>query len=139
MIRRRPAGFTLLEAIVALVIFSMGALALYAWLASNQRTLARVQEQRQATAVVYSAIDALRGLNPMATPKGRREIGSLLVEWSARPVEPPRAAVMQTGLPTIFKVGLYTLDVTVSQNGEEVDRFQMRQLGYQQVGTLEDE
>lgn len=139
MSRHRQVGFTLLEAIVALVIFSMGSLALYSWLGVNIKTLLRVQERREVAALTTSALDALRRVNPMESPRGRREIGQLVMEWDAQPVEPARSAVTQVGLPTIFQVGLYSLDVRLSVDGEEVQRFQVRQLGYEQTGALEEE
>lgn len=135
----RQSGFTLLEAIVALVIFSLGALALYSWLSANLIALARVQERREAVALSYSALDAVRRVNPMQTPRGRRKIGEITFEWEAKPVEPPRTAVTQLGLPTIFQVGLFTLDVRVKRGGREFDRFQVRQVGSKQVGSLEEE
>lgn len=136
---RRSDGFTLLEAIVALVIFSMGALALYSWLGVNIKTLVRVQERSEVAAVTSSAIDALRLVNPMKTPRGRREVGQLVIEWDAKLVEPARTAVTQVGLPTIFRVGLYALDVRILNDGVETQRFQVRQLGYDQTGVLEEE
>ena len=135
----RQSGFTLLEAIVALVIFSMGSLALYSWLGVNIKTLLRVQALRESVALSTSALEAVRGLNPMTTPRGRREIGDLAVEWDAKPVEPVRSAVTQIGRPTIFQVGLFAVDVRVLRGGAEVDRFQVRQVGYHQIGTLDEE
>lgn len=139
MVLRRSAGFTLLEAIVALVIFSMGVLALYSWLGVNIKTLSRVQERREVEALTSSAIDALRLVNPMENPRGRREIGQLVMQWDSKLVEPARNAVNQTGLPTIFQVGLYSVDVRLSVKGVELQRFQVRQLGYKQTGALEEE
>ncbi|MGV8942524.1 type IV pilus modification PilV family protein [Thermomonas sp.] len=136
---RRSAGFTLLEAIVALVIFSMGVLALYSWLGVNIKTLSRVQERREVAALTSSAIDALRLVNPMENPRGRREIGQLVMQWDSTLVEPARNAVYQTGIPTIFQVGLYSLDVRLSVKGVELQRFKVRQLGYKQTGALEEE
>ena len=137
--QRRQSGFTLLEAIVALVIFSMGALALYSWLGVNLKTLERVAERRETVALTHSALDQVRRINPMETPRGRREIGEVVIEWEAKPVEPPRNAVTQIGLPTIFQVGLFALEVRVSRGGAEMERFQVRQLGYKQVHALEEE
>lgn len=138
-IQRRQSGFTLLEAIVALVIFSMGALSLYAWLGVNVKTLVRVQERREAVALTHSALDQVSRINPMETPRGRREIGEVVIEWDAKPVEPPRNAVTQLGLPTIFQVGLFAVEVRVSRGGTELERFQVRQLGYKQLHALEEE
>lgn len=139
MPRARTHGFTLLEAIVALVIFSMGSIALYSWLGVNIKTLLRVQALRESVAMSTSALESIRGMNPMATPRGRRQVGDLVVEWEAKPVEPVRNAVTQVGLPTIFQVGLFLVDVRVLRGTTEVDHFQVRQVGYDQVGVLEEE
>ncbi|MDX2299294.1 MAG: prepilin-type N-terminal cleavage/methylation domain-containing protein [Xanthomonadaceae bacterium] len=131
---RRADGFTLLEAIVALVIFSMGAFALYGWLSTSLHTLTRVDAGRETLALQQSALDLVRTVNPMATPRGRREMAGALVEWNGELVEPARRGRSQVGGETFFEVGLYRLDVRVSQGEREVGRFEVRQLGYRQVG-----
>lgn len=134
---RRAAGFTLLEAIVALVIFSMGAFALYGWLATNVQTLERIQARRDAAAVRSSALDLMELVNPMAQPEGRRALGRFEVRWRARELAPPRQGVTQVGLPTLFQVGLYEVDVRVLSQARELDRFSVRRVGYRQVGKME--
>jgi general secretion pathway protein I len=134
---RAAAGFTLLEAIVALVVFSMGAFALYGWLATNVQTLERIQARRDAAATRASALDLMESVNPMAEPDGRRALGRLEVRWRARALAPPRASVTQVGLPNLFQVGLYQVDVRVLDQTREVDRFDVRRVGYRQVGKLE--
>ena len=131
--RRAARGFTLLEAIVAMVIFSLGAFALYGWLSTNLITLERVIAQREAEVAVRSALDLVHRVNPMEHPSGDRTVGSLQVRWNATLVEPARPSVSQVGMPTLFEVGLYTLDVRVSRDGEELHRFEVRQAGSRQV------
>lgn len=134
---RAAHGFTLLEAIIALVVFSIGALALYQWLGVNLITLQRAGERREAVAAVHSALELTRGINPMATPRGRREIGGLVMEWNATAVEPPRNGKTQVGFPTLFDVGLYDMDIRVLRDDQELDRFKVRQLGYSQPRKME--
>ena len=135
--RRNARGFTLLEAIVALVVFTMGAFALYGWLSTNVITLNRIRERQQIEIATHSALDLIRRSNPMQTPEGQRSVGELTVTWIARPVEPVRAGSSQTGEPTLFMVGLYDMDVRVMRGGRELHAFQVRQVGWKQLYTPE--
>lgn len=135
--RRGAEGFTLLEAIVAMVVFSVGAFALYGWLSTNTITLQRIADRRDVAEVRLSALDMMQQVNPMAEPSGRRRIDGLQVQWESRPIEPPTAAVTQVGLPTLFEVGLYDVSVRVLRGTRQVDRFAVRRVGYRQVGKLE--
>ncbi len=131
--QRAAAGFTLLEAIVALVVFSLGAFALYGWLSTNVIALDRIRAHRAMEAATYSALELVRRINPMETPEGERTIGDVQVRWTSVPVAPPRDSVTQIGRPNLFQAGLYDLEVVVSGKGGEINRFHVRQPGYRQV------
>lgn len=130
----RSRGFTLLEAIIALVIFSIGSMALYGWLATNLRTLARVEASREHAALVRAGLDVVRHVNPMVDSTGGREAGRLRVEWRARPLEPVRRAVTQVGVVAPFEVGLYELDLRILSDGVPLRELKVRQIGYRYVG-----
>ena len=134
---RGSLGFTLLEAIVAMVIFSMGAFALYGWLSTNTITLQRIADRRQAAELRTSALEMMRLVNPMEEPSGQRDVAELRIAWIARPIAPPRASVTQIGLPNLFQVGLYQTEVRVLRDGELRDEFQLRQVGSRQAHALE--
>lgn len=129
----RQAGFTLLEAIVAMVVFSLGALALSGWMASNTITLGRIKSLQEREQALASALDLVRRSNPMQQSEGYRQVGDLLVSWNSKLLEPARPAVSQSGTPGLYAVGLYVLDVRVVLDGEELQRFQVRQAGWRQV------
>lgn len=131
--RRAQAGFTLLEAIVALVVFTMGALALYGWLSTNIITLDRIRARQQLELTMHSTLDLIRRTNPMDTPVGERQVGDLKVSWISALLEPAKPNVVQSGRPGIFVVGLYEVSVRVSRNGQLLQTFQVRQVGWKQV------
>lgn len=134
---RHAGGFTLLEAIVAMVVFSLGAFALYGWLSTNTITLQRIIDRRETADVRTSALEALRLVNPMTDPSGQREMDGMRVQWVSKPVEPPKPGVTQVGLPNLFSIGLYEMQVRVSRQGRLVDEFSVRQVGFDQVRGLE--
>jgi len=132
---RRVRGFTLLEAIVALVIFAMGAFSLYGWLSTNLITLDRARSGSEALVLKQSALELLRDVNPMLTPSGEREAGTLQVQWTAEPLQPTRRGSSQIGGPSRYEVGLYQMQVRVRDGGREVGEFSLRQLGYRLDGS----
>lgn len=136
--RRDAQGFTLLEAIVALVVFTMGAFALYGWLSTNVITLNRIRDRQQLEVAMDSALDLIRRSNPMETPTGQRRIGDFVVTWTGTPVEPPKPNVDQSGGPGIFMVGLYDMDVRATRDGRELHAFRVRQVGWKQIRTMDD-
>ena len=126
-------GFTLLEAIVAMVVFSAGAFALYGWLSTNMITLDRVRLRQEQEVAFASALDLVRRTNPMHSPAGQRAVGDLMVTWSSKPVEPPKPNVDQSGMPGNHMVGLYTVQVQVTRDSRPVGRFYVRQMGWKQT------
>ena len=142
-LRRRPLqfvssrtarGFTLLEAIVAMVVFSLGAFALYGWLATNMITLSRISERQEQEVAYASALDLVRRSNPMQAPVGKRDVGDMTVRWRSFLVEDLKPNVDQSGMPGNFTMGLYTVYVEVERGDRTIGRFRVRQVGWKQNG-----
>ena len=133
MQQRHQSGFTLLEAIVAMVVFSLGAMVLYGWLATNVISLGRIKAQQDREQALGSALDLIRRSNPMLQDEGYRQVGDLVVRWNAKLLEPAKPAVSQSGVPGLYAVGLYVMDVRVVRDGADLHRFQVRQVGWRKV------
>lgn len=136
---RGASGFTLLEAIVALTIFSMCAMALYGWLAVNINALARVDARATGVRDGRTALAMLEAVNPMAEPDGERELpGGLVVRWHGKEIVPRRAGVGPAGTPLVFDLALYELDVEVTRKGREVNHFMVRRAGWATARSMQD-
>lgn len=127
-------GFTLIEAIVALVLISSTGMALFAWINSNIITLNRVQEQNAENAAAQNALEYIRIINPMKSPQGQAKLGTYNLTWQATPLLEPRDG---TGYPTgnsLYQLALYQTKVDVKKSdGAHWFSFEVQQVGYQQI------
>lgn len=111
---RERAGFSLIEALVALAIASMTLLAIF----ELQQQMARGQERAQRaiaqSAMQENAIALTRAINPMERPEGVITLpGGETVRWTSAP---KGRAVTNAGFPVgqgAFEVQLYTMTVSV--------------------------
>lgn len=133
MKRYRQRGFSLLEAIVALVIFSMVAMVLYGWQNANLHTLLRAEAHARDNQLTRSALGLLAHVNPMETPRGERPLGHLTVHWTATLVQPAKPGATEVGLPDLFELGLYRTEVQVTDGNRTLTTFALRQVGYHQL------
>ncbi len=136
--RGRQTGFSLLEAIVAMTLFAVGSVALYALQAQSVRSLQRVAERQAYVAAVDAALPLVEDLNPMREPSGVRRVADLEVRWTSTPLEDPRPGRTAVGSESLFEIGLYEVDVDVRRNGEPSARFNLRRVGYRQVRQVEE-
>ena len=131
--RPRPQGFTLLETMVALVIFAGAAMALYALFNTNLVALARAHDVARQMPAVRHAVEHLSSINPREEGAGRFDLDGLEVAWSATLLEPPRQSQTTTGGRGYFEVGLYEIEFTMSERGRSLGAWRMRAVGYEKV------
>ncbi|MDE0453329.1 MAG: prepilin-type N-terminal cleavage/methylation domain-containing protein [Gammaproteobacteria bacterium] len=136
----RVAGFTLLEATVALAIFAAGGMALYGLFNSNLVGLGKAADVSRREPVVLAAVEHLSSINIREQPTGQYESGDFGVAWSSSLAEPVRQSQSAAGFIGNFEVGLYDVDIELSRNGRLDSTYRMRLVGYRQVresGLLE--
>lgn len=132
---KREAGFSLIEALVALAIAAMALAAVF----SLQRQLAEGEQRHtralQLVALQKNALALTRDLNPTAEPTGAIPLaGGQTVRWTSQPLTPART---NTGLPTgegAFELRLYRVHVDITERtgkrlgGLDFDRVGWRRL-----------
>ncbi len=139
VIRDTPAkahGFTLLEAIVALVILTTAGLALFTWINASFDSLHRIEFNNNRAAAEVNALEFLRTINPMERPEGETVLGAVTVRWRARPVSDIRPNLTDAQTAGPFMVGLYETEVELAAP-PQLPRytFLIRQMGYQRLTT----
>ena len=129
----RSQGFTLIETMVALVVFAAGAMALYGLFNTNLIALARAHDvSRQVPAVRY-AIEYLSSINPREEGSGRMELDGVEISWKARLLEPVRQSQSLSGRRGYFELGLYEVEFTVHVPERSLGTWRMRVVGYEKV------
>jgi general secretion pathway protein I len=126
-------GFTLLEAIVALVLMATAGMALLSWINTNLITLTRVQEAQQRNEAIRSALTFMDTINPLEKPQGEESVGIYQFRWQAQAIELPKDGVSILGDMSLFQVGLYETEVEISLEDRLLSRFTVRQVGFEQV------
>ncbi len=130
---QKQQGFTLLEAIVALVLVATVGMALFNWLNSTLNSLIRVQNAQQRTEAIHNALSFMDTVNPMLTPTGEANIGVYTFQWLATELTPPVDGVNQLGSQGLYKLALYQTNLTILYEQNPLTSLSLRQVGFEQV------
>jgi type II secretory pathway pseudopilin PulG len=136
---RPHAGFGMLEAIVALVLFALVGSTLFAWINTNLDAASRLRQRDLAQRQVQLATAWLQTRNPMAELRGEAEPepGTRL-RWQARALTPlTSGAPFPGGSYSPFRLALYELEVTVSTAAAGETRFTLQRLGLERDPVTE--
>ncbi|MEN0037217.1 MAG: prepilin-type N-terminal cleavage/methylation domain-containing protein [Cellvibrio sp.] len=135
---KKQFAFTLLEAVIALAIFAMGATALYGWINTNLITLARVDQINQRSSSVESAIEFMSMIDPEVRAEGSDQIGDLQIRWQTSTPLYKGDVLDEQNQKTINQATIYPATVILIRNGKTIYQFQMSLLGVKKVRDLND-
>lgn len=128
-------GFTLLEAMVAMVILATTGMALFNWVNASLGSMTRAMDHDKKQRAMEIALEYIEGVNPMENQNGEFIIGPYKITWAASLVEPERQGKGYPGGTSPFRLGLYTTHIIVLEDqktGEysNITDFHLRQVGY---------
>ncbi|WP_025917395.1 prepilin-type N-terminal cleavage/methylation domain-containing protein [Herminiimonas sp. CN] len=83
---RRNQGFTLLEAMVALVLVGSLGMTLFAWVNSSIVALRRVEDANNRNEAIANVVEYMQAVNPMQAPEGKADFGNYQIVWKSRPL-----------------------------------------------------
>jgi general secretion pathway protein I len=135
MMRTTGKGFTLLEAVVAIAIFSTSSVALYGWYATVLIGLVRANEQISVTEFSHNLDAHLSGINLTDEGSGQYSANGLTAFWDARLIEPKKDNRNIGGQIGYYRIGLYGLDIKIHREQSEtpIDEFSTRLVCYEGV------
>ena len=130
---QKQAGFTLLEAIVALVIMAAVIVPLLSFIGQMARSLHIAAESNERSFAEQAAVALLDPVNPMVEPQGELALDNdVSVSWTSEVLVPPNSDMLMGGGLPGFKWGFYRVLVTLTRSDREGDwfTFEMRKVGY---------
>jgi general secretion pathway protein I len=128
-------GFTLLEAIVALVLLTAALAGAWTWIASDVRSLTRVRDLALEEAAVQQAVATLEQVDLAREPEGNLRWREFRIDWHAVPVEDPQQGRTVSGGKGAFTLTLYSVTLDVRHRERLIATPALRILGYERNAT----
>lgn len=136
---RTQRGFTLIEAIVAMVLIATTGMALFSWINSNLITLNRVQLANAESAATSNALDYMSVINPMVKPEGQADLGAYRLSWKAIASTDPRDGAGYPYGISQYQLTLYNTRVYITRSdGQAWFDFEIQQVGYKKARSLKE-
>lgn len=126
-------GFSLLEAIVALLLVTMLGMATFSWISNLLLSVEKIESRGFTNLVKRNVNEYLSDINMMSSPSGEQELSGLKIVWNAELVEPIKRGKDSYGGVTQFELGLYRVLVRVENDDEELMEFQTLKVGYKSI------
>lgn len=139
-VRRNERGFSLLEAVVALVILALAGMALFDWVNASVQSLRRVESANARNEATANAIEYMQSVNPMLRPQGQMEFGNYRIAWEAENITDVTDGSHYPRGRSLYQLALYETVVRAYQqssgDGALWFEFRMKQVGYKKVREL---
>jgi general secretion pathway protein I len=134
--RRKSAGFTLLEAIMALALVAVAVMPLYGFFSRSLDGLYRAATVNRESEVSLSAITFLSGLNPMERPEGESPFGIYRLRWQSQELVPATDIVAYPRGLGLYQAALYEVTGELLEGQRVRTKVQIRLVGYKRVREL---
>ena len=134
--RAGAAGFTLLEAIVAMALVAVAVMPLYGFFSRSLDGLNRAAEVNRESEVSLSAIAFLSGLNPMERPTGEDAFGQLRIRWKSQELVPATDVMAYPRGLGIHQAALYEVTGEILDGSKVRTTVAIRLVGYKRVREL---
>lgn len=137
----RQSGISLVEALAALVILSLGAAVALTWFIGSADRVARLRQEENLLLNQLSAMDFVRSINPAERPQGQVLLAGQQMSWSSQIISGPVRSMNKLGGDGPFELTLHQVKFTLMQandsngvtNTGEPISFELKLAGYRSV------
>jgi len=130
-------GFSMIEAIVAMVLIGSLGMAIFGWVNSQVSALAHVKDSSARSRATTNVLEYLSVVNPMLTPEGKADLGEFKFNWTSQPVEEPMDGANYPQGVSLYRIGLYKMTIDM-HNSDDTPWFifEVNQVGYKKVREM---
>lgn len=132
----RSAGFSLVEAMVALLIVGLVAAAGFALLNRSAALTARLADDTRRARAEAMALEVIRRTNPMVQPHGELGLVDCRLTWDAEAIAGPVRNASGPNANGVFDVGLFDVHVRAVRDQREWFSFRVRQVGFRRTAAF---
>jgi general secretion pathway protein I len=129
-------GFSLLEAIVALTILATSGVALFGWFSVTYDGLEKVEVVQSRHRLMENLQVFFSTVNIQEEGSHRMSVNGYEVDWRATLVEPEQIGRAAGGAMSNFDLGLYDVEITISQDAKNLGIYHTRLAGYRKVRNI---
>lgn len=138
--RQTPeSGFTLVEAMVALVILSLSLAGIFGLINTDLISLRRAEAVVSSQNALQEAVRRLQLETLSDGASGSLQIGKYECFWSSRLVEPITVGRSSVGGIGVYDHGLYQVDLALYSESRSLGVWTLRLVQYERVRQLESE
>lgn len=131
---RSNGGFTLIEAIVAMVLLAALGGALFSWINTNLYSVSRIRDANQQQEILANTLAYLNTVNPMEKPEGNIENDGYTFTWRSTPITAKQVGISYMYGESLFDLMLYELSVQIyRKNHDPWFDFKVNQVGYKRT------
>ncbi|MBO6658535.1 MAG: prepilin-type N-terminal cleavage/methylation domain-containing protein [Pseudomonadales bacterium] len=129
---RSCQGFTLLEAMVAIVILTTAMFATYSWVNVSVQMLIRADEVMTQEILLDELVNRLHLIDLERERSGELSLDGLVAEWHAQPLL-SREGKNTRGFTGYYDHHLHVVDILVKRNDQKVAEYSTRLGTYHRV------
>jgi general secretion pathway protein I len=112
------AGISLVEALAALVILSLGATVALTWFIGSADRVSRLREEEAMLLSKLNAMDFVRSINPAERPEGQLLLAGQQLSWSSQIISGPTRSMNKRGGDGPFELTLHQVQVILTSPAE---------------------
>lgn len=136
--QNEEAGFSVLEALVAIAVLAMALLPILALQGQFVRSVAAIERAESQLALNQAIIEHIRSVDLSANPRGQLSIMDAKAEWQVRPETAPRRMRGRGGLNSRYEATLYNVEISVKFATGGLENLNIKTLHFEPVSAFLD-